>query len=211
MLPNRADYKNKKDYKWARKQAQREEIATGTGIASARGWASFLTFFALGLGFKELGFEAFGTILALGAAIVVFRLVPPAPIIQEQIAAKKREELARGPKWKKGTKVVTASGRKGTVKMAVANRPNYFHVKFDDGTTEQIEQKGHEEIEKQRTRLKEKEEAEVPSAVPLAPETTPQAVSASITAELQRLTELHQGGSLTAEEFASAKAKILAS
>ena len=23
MLPNRADYKNKKDYKWARKQAQR--------------------------------------------------------------------------------------------------------------------------------------------------------------------------------------------
>lgn len=53
MLPNRADYKNKKDYKWARKQAQREELANGTGIASARGWASFVTFFALGLGSRN--------------------------------------------------------------------------------------------------------------------------------------------------------------
>lgn len=141
----------------------------------------------------------------------MFRLVPPAPIIQEQIEVKKRDEQARGPKWKKGTSVVTASGRKGTVKMAVANRPNYFHVKFDDGLTEQIEQAGHEEIEQQRTRLKEEEEAGTPSASPPAPATTPQAVSTSITAELQRLIDLHQAGSLTAEEFETAKAKVLAS
>jgi preprotein translocase subunit YajC len=210
MLPNRADYKNKKDYKWARKQAQREELSNGTGIASARGWASFVTFFALGLGFQALGFEGWGTALALIVAIFVFSKVPPAPIIQEQRDAKKREEQARGPKWKKGTRVVTASGRKGTVKMAVANRPNYFHVKFDDGLTEQMKQSGHDEIEKQRARLKE-EEAGAPAVAPQEPEATPQVVSTSIPAELQRLTDLHQAGSLTADEFETAKAKVLAS
>ena len=82
MLPNRADYKNKKDYKWARKQAQRGRDCYRHRHCVGSGLGSFLTFFALGLGFKELGFEAFGTIIALGVAIVVFRLVPPAPIIR---------------------------------------------------------------------------------------------------------------------------------
>jgi preprotein translocase subunit YajC len=195
MLPNRSDYKNKKDYKWARKQAQREEIRDGTGIASARGWASFLTFFALGLGFQALGFEGWGTALALVVAVVVFRRVPPAPIIQEQIDANKREEQERGPKWKKGTKVTTALGLAGTVKKEVADRPGYFHVGFDDGTMSQIRQvsKQHLEDEKQS-----------------APVATPQAPLTSTTAELQRLADLHQEGSLTAEEFQAAKAKVLA-
>jgi preprotein translocase subunit YajC len=193
MLPNRSDYKNKKDYKWARKQAQREEIRDGTGIASARGWASFLTFFALGLGFQALGFEGWGTALALIVAIAVFFKVPPAPIIQEQIDAKKREEQARGPKWKKGTKVTTASGQKGTVKMEVANRPGYFHVKFEDGTTSQIRQVSKQQLEEDKR----------------AAPTTPHAAITS-TAELQRLADLHQEGSLTADEFQAAKAKVLA-
>jgi preprotein translocase subunit YajC len=201
MLPNRSDYKNKKDYKWARKQAQREEIATGTGIASARGWASFLTFFALGLGFKELGFEVYGTIIALGAAIVVFRLVPPAPIIQEQIAAKKREEQARGPKWKKGTKVTTASGKKGVVQMPVGNRPGYFHVKFDDGTMSQIKQVSKQQLN---------EENQAVAATPPQATPPPQGIPTSVTAELQRLSDLHQAGSLSADEFETAKAKVLA-
>jgi preprotein translocase subunit YajC len=194
MLPNRSDYKNKKDYKWARKQAQREELSNGTGIASVRGWVSFLTFFALGLGFQALGFEGWGTALALIVAIAVFFKVPPAPIIQEQIDAKKREEQARGPKWKKGTKVTTTSGRKGTVTAVVGNRPGYFHVKFDDGTMEQIRQVSKQQLEE--------ETQNVPIAMPRAPLT-------SATAELQRLTDLHQEGSLTAEEFQAAKAKVL--
>jgi preprotein translocase subunit YajC len=195
MLPNRSDYKNKKDYKWARKQAQREEVRNGTGIASARGWASFLTFFALGLGFQALGFEGWGTALALIVAIFVFYKVPPAPIIQEQQEAKKREEQARGPKWKKGTKVNTASGKKGTVQMAVANRPGYFHVKFDDGTMSQIKQVSKQQLEQEK---------------PSPPVATPPVSPASTTAELQRLADLHQEGSLTADEFQAAKAKVLA-
>jgi Short C-terminal domain len=196
MLPNRSDYKNKKEYKWARKQAQIEELQNGTGIASARGWVSFLTFFALGLAFKELGFGVPGTLLALGAAIIVFRLVPPAPIIQEQIEREKREEVARGPKWKNGTMVKDASGRKGTVKMAVVNRPSFYHVQFDDGTMEQIEQ----------VRKVDESVQAVPVAVPAV--SPPDALS-SPSAELQRLADLHRDGSLTAEEFEAAKAKVL--
>src|SRR5271170_2328287 len=185
MLPNRSDYKNKKDYKWARKQSQREEIVNGTGIASARGWASFLTFFALGLGFKALGFEGWGTALALLVAIFVFYKVPPAPIIQEQLDAKKREEQVRGPKWQKGTRVTTASGKKGVVKMPVGNRPGYFHVKFDDGTMSQIEQVGKQQLE---------EKKQATAATPPPSLGPPQAVPTSVPAELQRLTDLHQAG-----------------
>jgi hypothetical protein len=197
MLPNRSDYKNKKDYKWARKRAQREEIETGTGIASARGWASFLTFFALGVGFQALGFQGWGTALAFIVAVFVYRAVSPAPIIREQIDAKKREDKAHGPKWKNGTRIKDASGRKGTVKTAVANRPYSYHVKFDDGTMEQIEQVRKLEESKQE------ESVQAPRAAP------PSDARPSTSAELQRLADLHREGSLTAEEFEAAKAKVL--
>lgn len=201
MLPNRADYKNKKDYKWARKQAQREEIATGTGIASARGWASFLTFFGVAEAGVQLGLGAASTVLGLIAGIVVFRLVPPAPMIKEQNEAKKREEQERGgPPWKNGTKVNTASGKQGVVKKPVANRPGYFHVQFDDGTMSQIRQVSKAKLDEE----KQAPPAPEPAAVPTQP------APSSMSAELQRLTDLHRTGSLTAEEFEAAKAKVLA-
>jgi len=177
---------------WARKRAQREEIETGTGIASARGWASFLTFFALGVAFQALGFKGWGTALAFIAAVFVYRAVSPAPIIQEQRDAKKREDEAHGPKWKNGTRVKDATGRKGTVKMAVANRPYFYHVKFDDGTMEQIEQVRNLE-----------------ESVQAPPAASPPDALSSVSAELQQLADLHRDGSLTAEEFEAAKAKVL--
>lgn len=89
----------------------------------------------------------------------------------------------------------------------MANRPGYFHVQFDDGTISQI---------KQVSKAKLDEEKQAPSAPePAAPPTAPQAIPtqpapSSMSAELQRLSDLHRAGSLTAEEFEAAKAKVLA-
>ena len=78
--------------------------------------------------------------------------------------------------------------------MAVANRPGFYHVKFDDGRTEQIEQ-----VRK------------VEESVQAPPAASPPDALSSTSAELQQLADLHREGSLTAEEFEAAKAKVLGS
>ena len=137
----------------------------------------------------------------------MFRLVPPAPIIRRTNQARKREEQERGgPPWKNGTKVNTASGKKGVVKKPVANRPGYFHVQFDDGTLSQIRQVSKAKLAED----KQAPPAPGPATAPTTPQAIPTQPPSSISAELQRLTDLHRAGSLSAEEFEAAKAKVLA-
>jgi 4-amino-4-deoxy-L-arabinose transferase-like glycosyltransferase len=66
--PNQRDYKTRKEYRWARKQAKRQESS------ETRGWRYLIALVAVGLGFATHSFVVFlVTLLALAVVLGIAR------------------------------------------------------------------------------------------------------------------------------------------
>jgi hypothetical protein len=212
MSPRRADYKTRKEYRWAKKVEQRGHIANAPSIPGGVIVSCVVgTIVGVVVG-AGVGSGAVAVVVGLLVAIG-FYLKWGAKTSEvwntKEIAERQRAEReGREPpprardQWKPGQRVADASGRKGTVKAAVEGRPNYYDVAFDDGTVSTIKKVSAQELKAERQ--KQDEGVQPPNQRQATSSERP-----STAEELERLARLRKEGALTVEQFEAAKAKVL--